>query len=515
MKLDGATVQFMLAQRFGDVVSTGISRVTTYDYPLLYDVSGDMGGHVVLVPEHERPRASAIMNGVLCVCMGDESAEAACAAGLPVITVKEPVTFQHLYNVMQSVFVQNDRMDAQMRAYVDTHAGFPALLNTCCHTMGLPMVLIDEQYRIVCQAVPAHEGEAVDSTFGERAQSRLMEPELVDLFMASQNYRYKRTTRNVFTTPGSDSLLMKNLFYGGGLVGTLVVQHGGDVLLARFARFLLNYLCPYIEEMYARIGSFDLKESGRMQVRTAIHDIVAGDATGYSKLEVALAEVGRGDCDSYAVVRIDRSFTNDNSDEGNYLARRFEQALPDACCFFMESHLFMLIAAPTACDRGDDVFLHDLPLVARDNLSKAGVSREFSDMGQLRSAWAQASIAFEYGAAERPFHWCYRFDDYVFDWILRNVRQDMPVEYVCHPGVSALLRYDEAHGTELLPTLLEFLRCRYNATQAAEALFIARSTLLHRLERIAEVAHIDLDDFSDRVYLGLSFAMLLGEGRMS
>ncbi len=72
----------------------------------------------------------------------------------------------------------------------------------------------------------------------------------------------------------------------------------------------------------------------------------------------------------------------------------------------------------------------------------------------------------------------------------------------------ALLRYDAAHDAELLHTLSTFIRCRYNATIAARELYVARSTLLHRLERIEELARIDFDNQADMTYLSLSLAMI-------
>ena len=83
----------------------------------------------------------------------------------------------------------------------------------------------------------------------------------------------------------------------------------------------------------------------------------------------------------------------------------------------------------------------------------------------------------------------------------------MPLEYVSHPAVVVLARYDEGHGTELLHTLAAFVRHRYNATAASEALYVARSTLLNRLDRIYELTGIDLGDFEERVYLEMSLLM--------
>jgi len=70
------------------------------------------------------------------------------------------------------------------------------------------------------------------------------------------------------------------------------------------------------------------------------------------------------------------------------------------------------------------------------------------------------------------------------------------------------MRYDAAHESELLPTLEAFMRSRYNATLAAKELFVARSTLINRLERIVELTGIDLEDFDERVYLAITLRLI-------
>ena len=57
--------------------------------------------------------------------------------------------------------------------------------------------------------------------------------------------------------------------------------------------------------------------------------------------------------------------------------------------------------------------------------------------------------------------------------------------------LGPLLAYDG--GRELLLTLESYFEHNGNMTQTAEALFIHRNTLIYRLERIAEIADLDMD----------------------
>ena len=524
MKLDGPAVQYLLSREFGNVTSEGIFRGTMFDYPMLYDVSIDMAGHVVLIPSHERPLEDADMSGTLCVCVGEESAQSAREANAAVLLIGGEVTFQHLYNSMQSIFVENERLDAQLRALVDTYAGFQPLLDACARLMGFSCSLIDEQYRLVCASSAGtgfRTGHHVDSAGADgssgnpaafdrndAAKADTLEPDAIDLFMASQKYRYMRASHRAFAVPNSDNLMMKNVFSKNQLVGALLMEHDGDVLSARYVRFLLNYLGAFVEEAYGRIGSFGVVSIGSEHVKAAIQSILMEDATGYASLEGALVESGHAPGCECMVLRMERSFTNEGADERGYLAHRLELAWPHAYCFIGEDGLFMLVdVSEGACGYGK-AFAKELPLVARENLAKVGISRTFTDMADFDAARIQASIAFERGGEVDPTSWCYRYDDYAFSWLVAQATRDTPPAFVCHSAVTTLARYDKRHGTNLLGTLSVFMKRRYNATSAANELLIARSTLLHRLARIEELTGLDFEDSDDLTYLAFSLAMV-------
>jgi len=347
--------------------------------------------------------------------------------------------------------------------------------------------------------IPIRDGEKKPEAF---------ELDSIDLFMASPEYHYLRSSKTVFTLPNSSNLMMKNVFSKGELVGSLVIEHLGDALGTRYVSFLLNYLTSFIEDAYGRIGSFGISSVSAGLVKAALQDALNGDAAGYGDLETALVESGhKRDCD-YVVLRIERSFTNEGAEEREYLAHRLEMSWPFAYCFVYEDALFALAdVSDGALGAGKD-FSKKLPLVARENLVKVGASRTFNDIRKLDVAIAQAGIALKYGSEIDPMNWRYRFGDYAFSWLVSRALGDMPPEFVYHPAITVLLRYDESHGTDLLNTLSTFIRCRYNATTTSNELFVARSTLLHRLDRIDKLVKINYDNASEMTYISLSLAMM-------
>lgn len=506
MRIDGSVAYYLLTQAFDDVVCDKAALRMLVDYPILYDVEADMNGHLVLVPEHERPSAGLLLTESICLCLNSSSAESAHEAGYAVIHIHDSVRFPHLYNYLQQAFVHFERLDALLRAYVYTRSNAQAILDACAQATGCPLFLVDEQYRGVCEAV-GQENPYV-AAIQQAVGFETLEEDGIDLLMASRNYRHMRLSNNVFTVPGASDLPMKNLFVEGSLKGVVMSRHEGTALSARYVRFFLKYIGSYLELLYAQTGSFGVVPTESDRIRAALASLLSEGKANYADVQSLLLENGHTPESHYVVLRIERSFTYEGAEGLTYLAHCFEQAWPRAYCFAIDNVPFMLADISPSAEIGERDFFQDILITARENLSKVGISRPFVEMEQLDAARFQATIALKQGSISDPTFWFYRFSDYALPWLIEHGWSTVPFAHAAHPAVLEVMRYDSAHGTELLHTLSTFLNCRFNATKAAENLFVARSTLLNRLDRIVAMTGIDLENTDDILYLELSLARI-------
>jgi PucR family transcriptional regulator, purine catabolism regulatory protein len=67
-----------------------------------------------------------------------------------------------------------------------------------------------------------------------------------------------------------------------------------------------------------------------------------------------------------------------------------------------------------------------------------------------------------------------------------------------------LVRYDRAHGTELVRTLEAFFAENANASRTARVLYVHRNTLNYRLQRIVDITGLDLNDAEARLAFQLA-----------
>lgn len=84
-------------------------------------------------------------------------------------------------------------------------------------------------------------------------------------------------------------------------------------------------------------------------------------------------------------------------------------------------------------------------------------------------------------------------------------------EQIIPPSVQKLAAYDKANNTQYLETLDSLLGNNLNLSKTAKQLFIHYKTMLHRMDRICEIAEISLDDRQTRldVELGVKLYMML------
>jgi DNA-binding PucR family transcriptional regulator len=75
--------------------------------------------------------------------------------------------------------------------------------------------------------------------------------------------------------------------------------------------------------------------------------------------------------------------------------------------------------------------------------------------------------------------------------------------------IKPLEQYDLDHSSNLVGTLARYLYHSGNVTHASAALYLHRSTLLHRLGRISSLTSLDLSD--PHVRLALWIAVILKE----
>ena len=82
--------------------------------------------------------------------------------------------------------------------------------------------------------------------------------------------------------------------------------------------------------------------------------------------------------------------------------------------------------------------------------------------------------------------------------LLDDVDNDHNIKQYIMDFLAPLQEYQTHHSIDLIETLNVYQECNFNVAKASQKLFIHRNTLLQRLEKIAMLLDVDLNNFNAR-----------------
>lgn len=184
-----------------------------------------------------------------------------------------------------------------------------------------------------------------------------------------------------------------------------------------------------------------------------------------------------------------------------------ETQIQDSYAFLHQNGITVVVNLTHSGAKASDV-LRSLAMLLREELLKMGASSQIGDFFQLPQGYQQAKTVLELGRRSHSMHWYYRFEDYLLEFLLQKGGEVFSPELLCSAKLLALRQYDRENHADLYHTLKVFLEQERNVLQTAKLLFIHRSTLFYRLERIQKIADVNLDDAKERLVLRISFYIM-------
>lgn len=194
-----------------------------------------------------------------------------------------------------------------------------------------------------------------------------------------------------------------------------------------------------------------------------------------------------------------------------FVCSHIEKMLPDSCVFQYQNSIVIFVNLTRFGGDGEDV-KDKIIYFLRDSFLKAGFSNEFTGFDHVRDYYRQSIVALEVGSRRSPFKWSHRFEEVALSYMLEQGMGEFPKELVCSRRILELLSFDEEHHTDYYHTLKCYVKNQLNAVQTAKQLFIHRSTFLYRMEKIREIAELDLSDYDTLLYVMMSFRILEKDG---
>jgi len=267
-----------------------------------------------------------------------------------------------------------------------------------------------------------------------------------------------------------------------------------------------------------------------------IEELLAGEVVSRESL-VRRARLLGADLSSGAVAMIG-TLQDPHSDgrlvSDERLTRRFVQQVravlelhwPRALVEWGDGKLHVLLPAPpVGADEGEDGVDERALVLARRLLAATrqtvpglavtlALSRHTPEPERLGAALDEAELALSIGERLGRVGDVVTFEETGTYKLLFQIFADRPEELSAfyEQTIAPLVRYDDQYQTELVGTLGTYLELDCNLAATAGRLYTHRHTVRYRLDRIAELAGLDIGKSEDRekLSLGLKAMRLLG-----
>ncbi len=138
----------------------------------------------------------------------------------------------------------------------------------------------------------------------------------------------------------------------------------------------------------------------------------------------------------------------------------------------------------------------------------AGLSNTFRELNSFREYRFQAGYALRFSLRSgKKKDYC-QFNDCVLDYMLSSCTANLSLNSMFSRQFKNLLAYDRDHDTSLRETLECYLRNESSISETARELYLHRSSLIKRLDRIKELLECDLTNPKLNLYYRMCLELL-------
>ncbi len=153
-----------------------------------------------------------------------------------------------------------------------------------------------------------------------------------------------------------------------------------------------------------------------------------------------------------------------------------------------------------------EIFSSELQRQYANEKIAIGVGQPAREIGLWRSSYRDAVQALELAVRLQTDTPLYIGDLGVYQLILSLSDREKLLDFT-ERILGTLIEYDMRQHADLVKTLEAFFTCHGNLSQTAEMLIVHRNTLLYRMNRINEIAEIDLNRPETRLALHLALTI--------
>lgn len=382
------------------------------------------------------------------------------------------------------------------------------LLNEGRRVIGLPMAVFDRNFIVLgCTEdyflyFPETRDKLINWQMSQMDIKRLLQ---------NEDYLNADKHQNIFvypSTPSKHNLLCYNIRFSGEFSARILMVLPAFEYHPGIGQLFICF-AKYVEDMYLH----NLRSYPEGNQDDVVHQMFKKYLFHPRKKDYdvdfhALSMYNWYRYDEYQIIVLQIFGTREFEQGASYLCQQLERLFEYSCTFRTDKEIIWMINyTRETVVKGEEDFFSSFPYLIRDFGCKAGISDTFNDYAALGNYRRQADIALEYGNKKDSYRWYYYFKDFTLDYMIGQMTVLFSPEQLAHKGLLKLYEYDKEHDTEYVKTLKYYIMNRFNASEAAQKLYIHRTTFIRRMERIEKLISLDPGNPDELLHLLLSYKM--------
>lgn len=412
---------------------------------------------------------------------------------------------QHVFNAVLAIFVRYQKWEDDLAALIEGNSTVGDLIEASVPIFSNTILVHDSDFRIIAAKAPSGAPD-IKSFYSTLSETGAFPENFLEAFTDQRDFLESMNDTDpgfwydrAFESASSyiNVCITDNYYLRICVDSTMSPQYSGDLVK-------LKVLAAYVKKLYTQlpvgqVGQTPDLDGSLMAILDGAYvdeeDIVQRmHWRGWSHEDVficAKVVVGGGVFDAYRLKSI---------------CDRFLGIYSDSCTFAYKGHV-VIVENLTRSNLLEREFVAHLSESLRENALCGGVSNAFGEIFSLDKMYRQADIALSY-ADEKNAECLSVFENVALNYLIDSANGDLAVEYIVPRPLFLLMDYDKHHKSNLVDTLRVVLDNKANFTKCCEELFIHRSTLSYRIERIEAITGADFDDAETRLYYQIALRML-------
>ncbi|SFB06106.1 PucR C-terminal helix-turn-helix domain-containing protein [Acetitomaculum ruminis DSM 5522] len=427
--------------------------------------------------------------------------------GKDIFTIRggDKVDARIIFNKVLDIYEHFDRWYVETENIIHENKGLRQLLEASSEYLDNPFVIVDSEFTYV--AVNDIYSRAHFNDEDEKDPHTKVPYNEVNELITDPEFTRAEKKMDIFSYATSVDLLCYNIWKQGKFTGRVIMSNEKRPFNYT-DRFVLRYLGQCTQRIFNIMNGFYFYVREYNDLRSLVSKYLESGYVVFDSTERVLNEIGWRRDDPYMVINLRFMTPEGNTLHARYLCSELEKKCKGSCALKHLNGVVWLINCNICKKALSTEFYSEIALVLREGLLKAGISRVYNDFTSLKSLYEQAVGAFDIGFEEDEMFWYYKYETYALDYFMKFGTSRLAKEFVVSPKLEILKEHDKKSNSGYYDTLKMYFDKKYNAAAAAAALFIHRSTFINRMEKIREIAQIDLEDWGERIYLEISFWLM-------